>query len=75
MTVETSSRFELGPRCSEQVKYEVIEKKFTGCERREMPNGFRFKVMHVAWPEPQRKRRMSDARSLPRKVLLLRYSL
>ena len=40
-----------------QVKCEVIEKEnFTGCERRVISNIFRFKVLHVAWSEPQRKR-------------------
>ena len=31
-------------------------KNFTGCEMREMSDDFRFKVLHVAWPETQRKR-------------------
>ena len=30
-------------------------KKFTRCERREISNGFRLKLLHGAWPEPQRK--------------------
>ena len=30
-----------------QVKCEVIEENLTGCERREMSNGFRFEVLHV----------------------------
>ena len=39
-----------------QVKCEVIEKNFTGYEREELSNEFRFKVLHAGWPEPQRKR-------------------
>ena len=38
-------------------------KNFTGCDRREMSNSFRFKVLHVAWLEPQRKRWGKGARS------------
>ena len=41
------------------VKY---KKNFTACERREISNGFRFEILHVAWPEPQRKR--AEARGL-----------
>lgn len=29
---------------------------FTGYERRERSFGFRFKVLHIAWPELQRQR-------------------
>ena len=31
-------------------------KNFTGCKRRDDFKNFRFKVLHVAWSEPQRKR-------------------
>ena len=39
-----------------QVKCEVIEKNFTGCEQQKMSNSFSFKVLHIAWPELLRKR-------------------
>ena len=38
-----------------QAKCKVIEKNYTGYERREMSNSSRFEVLHVAWPEPQRR--------------------
>ena len=36
-------------------KHEKTYLRFIGCERREISNGFRFEVLHVAGPEPQRK--------------------
>ena len=33
-----------------------------------MSNYFRFKVLHVAWPEPQRKRSVMGARSPPNSI-------
>ena len=46
-----------------QVKCEIIEKNFTGCEPREMSNSFCFEVLHVSWPEPQGKGSGMGARS------------
>ena len=38
-----------------QVKGEATQKNFTGCEQREMLDGFSFIVLHFTWPEPQQK--------------------
>ena len=41
------------------------KKNFTVCERREVWNSFRFEVLHIALPEPQRKCGVLGARILP----------
>ena len=57
-----------------QVRCEVIGKNFTGCERREMSDGFRFKVLQVVCSEPQRKRggrRLGEISLPPMKVIIV----
>ena len=53
----TKGRFSAGALLLyEPVKREDIEKNFMGYERREIPNGFHSKLLHVAWPEPHSER-------------------
>ena len=63
-----------------QIKCEVIKNSSQGtCEGREIPNDFRFKVLHVTSPEPKRKHEgmpeYSEATPLSGNLIILTYNL